>query len=91
MPIPDPKRQRGRGRILLAGRPPEPDRPAEWLRLPDPLLPGAGACAAEVPPLREVAPGHHVACHFPIEAKDLPQRIEVQVDATRRDRLVGPA
>ena len=28
--------------------------------------------------LREISPGHKIACHFPIEAKDLPARVEVE-------------
>jgi hypothetical protein len=31
-----------------------------------------------VPPIREIAPGHQIACHFPIEVKDLPKRIDVE-------------
>jgi peptide/nickel transport system ATP-binding protein len=27
-------------------------------------------CAAEEPPLRELATGHRVACHFPIEESE---------------------
>lgn len=35
----------------------------------------------EIPPLVELAPGHHVACHFPIQVEDLPARVEVQAVA----------
>ena len=35
----------------------------------------------EVPPLVELAPGHHVACHFPIAVEELPARAEVQAVA----------
>ena len=35
-------------------------------------------CAVEVLLIREVAPGHQIACHFPIQVADLPKRIEVE-------------
>jgi oligopeptide transport system ATP-binding protein len=62
VPIPDPtvKRQR----IRLAGDVPSPLNPPPGChfhtRCP---IADAGLCRSEAPPLREVAPGHLVACH----------------------------
>jgi oligopeptide/dipeptide ABC transporter ATP-binding protein len=69
VPIPDPKVEKTRKRMILRGDVPSPANPPSgcrfhtrcWLRreLGDP-----DRCAAETPELRVMQPGHRVACHF---------------------------
>ena len=75
VPVPDPKVQRERVRILLPGDPPSPIDPPTGCRFhtrcPIVQLP---LCADSDPELREVALGHRAACHF---AKPFPIDIDV--------------
>jgi len=63
VPIPDPRRDRARQRVILAGDVPSPINPPSGCRF-HPRCPIAKAhCATTVPAWREVAPQHWVACH----------------------------
>ncbi len=65
VPIPDPQVERSRQRIRLPGELPSPLDPKASLRfLPSRIEAGE---TDYVPPLREVAPGHYVADHDPLE------------------------
>jgi peptide/nickel transport system ATP-binding protein len=66
IPIPNPERQRKRTRILLQGDLPSPINPPSGCVFRTRCFQAEERCAVEVPPLIEVAPGHKVACHFPI-------------------------
>ena len=63
VPIPDPKKNRARKRVILTGDVPSPINPPSGCRF-NPRCPIAKPhCAELVPQWREITPNHWVACH----------------------------
>jgi peptide/nickel transport system ATP-binding protein len=103
VPIPDPKIETKRKRMILRGDVPSPANPPSgcrfhtrcWLRreIGDPER-----CVAEGPALREMRPGHRVACHFAEELMDADRREHLLTIGARHsdardvadDEVVGP-
>ena len=67
VPLPDPRKERERKRTILVGDVPSPINPPSGCRF-HPRCPVAVArCKTEGPEWREIAPGHHTACHLATE------------------------
>lgn len=69
---PDPS-ARHRRAASLQGEPPSPINPPSGCRFRTRCPRAEARCAREVPAMREIAPGHTVACHFPLVGPTAPE------------------
>ena len=70
IPVPDPRRNRERERIVVGGEPPSPVDPPPGCVFHTRCPRARDRCRAEVPPLYEFAPGHVAACHYPLNVTE---------------------
>jgi peptide/nickel transport system ATP-binding protein len=94
VPIPDPVVERSRESILLAGDLPSPANPPPACRFHTrcPYVQPT-RCRDEVPPLRTLASGHEVACHWAEEIKEgriTPHAVEPVFERPRQESPPGP-
>jgi oligopeptide transport system ATP-binding protein len=64
VPIPDPKLEASRARMVLRGEVPSALNPPSGCGFHPRCPIAVDRCSAEIPPLREIKPGHWAACHL---------------------------
>lgn len=70
IPVPDPGEQHRRKRLILPGDPPSPASPPPGCAFHPRCHRADSDCAASVPELASMGPGHRAACIHPVPATD---------------------
>jgi oligopeptide/dipeptide ABC transporter ATP-binding protein len=70
IPIPDPRENRARERLVIGGEPPNPINPPSGCRFHTRCPRATEVCSAVEPPLAEYAGNHLAACHHPLNVSD---------------------
>ncbi len=65
IPIPDPKQNRARSRVVVSGEPPNPINPPSGCRFHTRCPRASEVCRSVEPALTQYAGGHLAACHHP--------------------------
>lgn len=73
VPIPDPRRNAARERIVLEGDVPSPTNPPTGCRFHTRCPRGTEICSSDEPAMANYGPGHAAACHHP--KRDRPDRL----------------
>jgi peptide/nickel transport system ATP-binding protein len=81
IPVPDPS-VRPDEEHVLGGEVPSPIHPPSGCRFRTRCPKAQERCATDEPTLREVAPNHYVACHFPLEPGELIDFTRVGIGAS---------
>jgi peptide/nickel transport system ATP-binding protein/oligopeptide transport system ATP-binding protein len=72
-PVALPKRLQTGNRIILQGEIPSPISPPSGCRFRTRCPIAQPICAEKVPDFRKLAVDHYVACHFPLDRKEMSQ------------------
>lgn len=78
IPLPDPRRERGKQGAAISGDLPSAVNPPSGCRFRTRCPLAAEICATVEPPAQDVADGHQVACHFPLTSSKLIELPEAQ-------------
>jgi oligopeptide/dipeptide ABC transporter ATP-binding protein len=70
IPVPDPRRNRERERIVVGGEPPSPVNPPSGCVFHTRCPRARDLCKTEIPRLSEYPGGHVAACHYPLNVTE---------------------
>ncbi|HEY1593333.1 MAG TPA: ABC transporter ATP-binding protein [Solirubrobacteraceae bacterium] len=85
IPSPDPTRSKQPTTATIQGEPPSPIDPPSGCRFRTRCPRAQDICAAQEPPLRQLADEHYGACHFPV-AVDAPAPVATAQQLTSAER-----